>query len=123
MLLNARNCRWLHRSLDPEYVEYVTLRRRVENTPVAQWPQERWKAQRINLSEETDATGGSYLTVFISKWRLYREFPQAQMAPRVGDQLVQKDGTVTELNSAVPVMHALFTNYIYEVEGTVVGVN
>lgn len=123
MLLNARNCRWMHRTLNPELVEFVTLRRRLENTPVTEWPQTRWKAQSLVKTEQTDSAGGGYLTVFTNKWRLYREYPEAQQPPRVGDQLVQADGTVIELNSAVPVNHALFYNYAYEVDGVVVGVN
>ena len=122
MLINARTSRFIHRTLSPEYTIFVTLRRRQENRPASAWVQERWRAEQLDIEEETDGVGGAYLTLKTNKWILYKEDPNRK-PPGVGDQIVEADGTVTELNSAVPIQHKLFRNYLFEVTGAVQGVN
>lgn len=118
MLITSRSSRFIHRTLLPEYVEFVTLRRRQENTPVNQWVQEKWRGVELDDTEETDPTGQSYLTVLMKHWYLIKE-NVSWKAPMIGDQIVEADGTVTELNSAAPVIHQIFRNYMFEIRGTI----
>lgn len=123
MIINARTSKWMHRTLFTEELsEFVTLRRRQANKPANQWVQERWRAVQLDTTEETEPTGASYITVLTRHWYLMKENPEYD-APNIGDQLVEKDGTVTELNSMVPVVHAIFRDYMFEVVGAVQGVN
>jgi hypothetical protein len=112
MPLNERNTRAIWRTAfqggPGGHIRLVTLRHRNSDGTIGpNSVQTQWKAQRKPRTQQTTSLGTTEGNLETRTWKLFRIEQSLDMIPDIGDQIIEKNGTVWELTK---VDHKMLTN-------------